>query len=117
MQSTYEFLIPVAMFFVVAIIVKIVSDNRIRHKLIDKDMVDENLKYFYLKRFAIHPLSNIKWGFILVGISIPLLLDQFFPDYFTGEGIMGLMFLFAGIGFIIYYFIAKREMEKNEVEE
>lgn len=117
MENLAEALIPVFIFMPVALIIKIISDNNIRRKLIDKGMVDENVKYLFLKKQSSHPISNLKWGMILIGIGLPLLLKQIFPSVISDEGMIGMMFILAGLGFICYYVIAKKELELQDREE
>lgn len=104
-------LIPIASFFAVVAIIKFISDNRIRRMLIEKGMVDEKLKYLY--REPDRSLSSIKWGMVLIGIGLALLIGQVFRYDLSDEATIGLMFLFAGLGFIIYYFMAKSKLSEN----
>lgn len=108
-------LIPIAFFFAVAIIVKFISDNKIRRQLIDKGIVDENIKYLYT--YEVQPLSSIKWGVVLIGIGLALLIGQIFHYEISEEVTIGLMFLFAGIGFVIYYFMAKKKLSDDNSKE
>lgn len=117
MESNLEILIPLFVFLPVALIIKIISDNSLRRKLIEKGMVDENIKYLFMKRYTFHPMSNLKWGFVLIGIGLPMLLSQMLPRTLSDTGIFGLMFIFAGIGFVAYYLIAKNTIETKNEEE
>jgi len=116
-MSAFEVLIPISIIGFTALMIKIISDTIIRSKIIKKGMVDENLRYLYNKKPLFQHITNLKWGFILIGIGIPFLLRQLFPDLFTDEGTIGLMFILAGVGFILYYNIAKNESQQNEVNE
>lgn len=100
----------IAILSVVAIF-KIIFDNRVRRQLIEKGMVDENLKYLF--RESPHSLSSIKWGMVLIGIGLALFIGQIFRYDLSEEATVGLMFLFAGLGFIIYYFMAKNKLRDN----
>ncbi len=104
-------LIPIAFFFAVAAIVKFISDNRTRRMLIEKGMVDEKVKYLY--KDSVQPLSSMKWGLVLIGIGLALLIGQVFRYDISQEATVGLMFLFAGLGFVIYYFMAKNKLSDN----
>lgn len=108
MHNSMEILIPLGFFWMVAMIVKIVTDNRTRQKLIDKGMVDEKVKYLYTRNLQENPLQSLKWGIVLVGIGIALAIGQLFP-MMEGPALMGLMFIFAGIAFVIYYILAKKQ--------
>ncbi|MFZ5517968.1 MAG: DUF6249 domain-containing protein [Candidatus Zhuqueibacterota bacterium] len=115
MSNNLEFLIPLAIFLPFALIVKVISDNNVRRKLIEKGMVDEKIKYLFWKKYTTHPVSNLKWGFILIGIGLALLLGQILPDSVDESAVFGIMFIFAGIGFLAYYRIAKNVVEdKND---
>ncbi len=107
---SFEFLIPIAFFFAAVALVKIISDNRLRRHMIEKGNLDENIKYLYQQNQAPQPLSSIKWGLVLIGIGLALFLNQLFPYTISDEGTVGLMFLLAGIGFLVYYFIARKHI-------
>jgi hypothetical protein len=107
-----EFLIPIAFFIMVAMIVKYIIDNKTRRMLIEKGMVDEKVKYLF--RNGNQPFSSMKWGMVLVGIGLALLIGQIFRYDISEQATMGMMFLFAGIGFIIYYFMVKNRMDDTE---
>ena len=119
-----EGLVGVMIVFVIfasaAFVIKVVSDNRIRRRIVESGQVDEKIKYLYFKsgNKMFDPLSNVKWGMVLVGIGLALLLGQMFPYDITETMTIGFMFLFAGIAFLIYYFIQKGKSEvEPEVEE
>ena len=102
-------------FSVCAYVIKILSDNRIRQRIIESGQLDEKLKYLYLepKKGNLRPLNSIKWGLVLIGLGLALFLGRLFPYTIVDEMTFGLMFLFAGIAFIIYYFMAKSRLEEN----
>lgn len=107
-----EFLIPIAFFYMVVLIVKYVIDNKTRRMLIEKGMVDEKVKYLF--KNGTQPLSSMKWGMVLVGIGLALLIGQIFRYDISEQATIGMMFLFAGIGFIIYYFMVKNRIDDTE---
>ena len=104
----------VELMIVVAIVavIKIISDNRIKKMLIERGKVDENIKFLYQNKSLSDPLSSVKWGLVLIGFGVALLLAQLFPYTVTDEAMIGLMFLFAGFGFLVYYFMAKSQSDK-----
>jgi hypothetical protein len=63
------------------------------------------------------PLSNVKWGMVLIGIGLALLLGQLFPYDITEAMTIGFMFLFAGLAFLIYYFIQKVKSNGDDESE
>lgn len=111
-MNQFEFLIPIAFFVIVAVIFKIVTENRTRQKLIDKGMLDERTKYLFM-----HPappsLNSLKWGMVLIAVGLALALVNLFPIAFEGPASIGLMMLFAGTAFILYFIIARKHEEKD----
>ena len=103
-------IISTASFFFVYALVKLTSDNKIRHKLIDKGMVDENVKFLYTQQADMRVPNALKWGLVLIGIGAAVLIGQMVPSRMSGEVTVGSIFLMAGLGLMLYYFIAKRIM-------
>ena len=81
--------------------------------------MDEKIKYLYFKsgKKLFDPLRPVTWGIVLVGIGLALLLGQLFPYDITEAMTIGFMFLFAGIAFLIYYFIQRGKSEPETEEE
>lgn len=108
-------IIIVPIFFLAFVwMVKIISDNRIRRLLIEKGKLDESAKFLYQYQALAHPLSSVKWGLVLIGIGAALLLSQLFPYAFSDEAMFGLISLFAGLGFLIYYFLSKKQAGEGQ---
>lgn len=103
-----EILIPISFFIVTAFIIKVISDNKIRHRLIEKGEIDEKIKYLFTDKIQLKNLSSLKWGLVLTGIGLALFVGQLFPYAISEEMTIGGMFMFAGFGFIIYYILTKR---------
>jgi len=101
-------------FFSVVVFVKILSDNRIRSKLIEKGMLDENVKYLYSNRLEYHVPSALKWGMVLIGVGLAFLIGQLVPYDISDEVTVGSMFVLAGIGLLVYYAIAKRMADRSK---
>ncbi len=110
MEEFTPVLILVVIFYFVVELVRTVADNKLRAKLIDKGMVDENVQ----KLFAARPMgdagSSLKWGMVAVGVGTAFLVGMtpWVSREFRDEVTMGTMFLLAGLGLILYYFIARK---------
>ena len=52
---------------------------------------------------------------ILIGIGVAIFIREFL--YITDEAMMGLMFLFAGVAFLAYYFMVKNKSDNNWLEK
>lgn len=111
-MNTFEFLIPISFFVVTAAVIKIITDNRTRQKLIEKGMVDERTKYLFTSSTP-QSLNALKWGMVLVAVGLALAVVNMFPLAFEGPASVGLMLLFAGIALLVYYFVAKKSEDKG----
>lgn len=105
-------------FFAVVYVIKIVSDNRIRSRLIDSGKIDEQIQYLYASPHSKErdPLSSLKWGLVLIGLGAALFIGRLFSYEMQEEATVGFMFLFSGLAFLIYYFASKNEQKKNPSE-
>ncbi len=98
-----EVLIPMTIFTAFYFIIKVFTDYRLKRMLIDRGLVSEGKQMFADKPLSENPLTSFKWGLILVGIGAAILLRELFPFTITEQAMVALMFLFAGISFLIYY--------------
>ena len=98
-------------------VVKIIADSVVQHRLIERTASDIEAA----KALRLHPemvnLSSLKWGMVLVGIGLAWLVSRWMPYYWHDETVIGLMFLLAGIGMLVYYPIAQRKLKQIEQEE
>ena len=109
-------IVPVTIFIVIAVIVKIMSDNRVRRLAIEKGVVNKDIKFLYYDRFEGKVPSSLKWGFVLIGIGLAVFIGQIVPYGMTEEITIGGMFFLAGVGLVVYYFVANRIYKKVKEE-
>ncbi len=110
----FEALIPLTFFAVVFGIVKVLSDNHLRKMLIERGELNENARFVLAKYPADQAITSIKWGIVLVGLGTALLFRAFYPEVISDEGTAGLMLLLAGVGLLVYYFIARKFQTGSE---
>lgn len=99
----FEWLIPISLFVIIAAIFKMILDHKIRRQLIERGMVDENIKHLYPGQWDSNRLSSLKWGMVCIGIGIALLLGQLFPYNISDAMTVSFMFIFAGLGLLVFY--------------
>ena len=112
-MNNLEILIPISLFYIVYLIIKTVSDNRLRQKLIDKGLVDEKVKYLFVKNSELQPMPSLKWGIVLIAIGVALFVNAIFPLLMEGPASFGFVSVLAGLAFIVYYFIAKSQKDSE----
>jgi len=99
-----EFLIPIAFFAMIYGIVYLLVRRKERVTLIEKGT---NAKIFESSRQP----SSLKWGLLLVGIGLGILLGKVLAVYTTLDeepAFFSMICLFGGIGLITYHLIAKK---------
>lgn len=113
-----EILVPLGFFLSVVWIVKIISDNRIRRKVLDQRVSDE-LAEAILKKNVTAPSTYgaLKWGLIVLGIGAALVLVELFSIDVDEPLAYGLIFLAAGGGLVVYYLIVSEQEDKEHAEE
>jgi len=110
----HEILIPVVIFGSITLIIKIILDHRVRQKLIDRNMLNENVKYLKAGAPVESSLSSLKWGMVLVSIGLAFLIGQLAPKELEEEVILGCMFILAGISLLAFYGLADRLQKKGQ---
>ena len=113
MLDTEVFVVGIIFFSIVAI-AKIIADSMFRNRLTEKGLADEGVRKMYGTTAKMQSMSSLKWGMVMVGLGVALLIGQLFPRYIDDQITFGLMFLFAGLGFLIYYPIAARLSKDND---
>jgi hypothetical protein len=116
-----DMLRPVVMVLVVlvfAVIAKGVIDYLGRRHLIAKGALPEGRESDGPKATRWSLMSNLKWALICIGFGAAVILYDSFQDVFSMTGGFGLMFLGAGLGYLVYFLIAwqwsKKEEHRNE---
>jgi hypothetical protein len=117
MEDMVPVLVLTVIGFFVLELVKAVSENRIRAKLIEKGMVDEKVKLLLGTRPAPESASSLKWGLVLIAVGMAFMfvfaIQGWVPAGIRGEITAGAVFSMAGLAMIVYYIIA-RGREKKE---
>jgi len=112
MDHAWEVIPVIAFFVIIGVVVKYIVDYKTRTKLIEKGMVDENVKYLYADRPESKILSSLKWGMMLIGVGIAIFIGQMAPPDLVEEYTIGGMFVLAGLGLLLYYLIANKKVSK-----
>ena len=103
-------------FFSLVAMVKLLTDWRTRRHLIEKGVVDERVKQLFgISELSV--LSNLKWGMVLIGVGLASFLSRWLPYYMDDEGTIGLILIFAGLAFLIYFPIAQKKLKDVERSE
>lgn len=124
MDELAPVLVTLIIFYFVAYIVRISYETKIRHKLIDKGLTEEQARQINFGGFSFGGLSpqgpaSLKWGLVSTalgsGLFLRILVNSMIDADLRDEFTLGLMLFLAGLSLIIYYFIAKKlSNEENQ---
>lgn len=115
-----EILVPLGFFAAIVWIVKIISDNRIRRKVLDQRVSEELAEAILRKdKSELSALGALKWGLIVLAMGGALVLVSLFSIDMDGPLGYGLLLLAAGGGLVTYYLIASEhdEAQRKRNEE
>ena len=91
--------------FAIIIISRIKAENKIRQQLIEKGVSEETLKNMMLNGNQRARLETLKWGFVIGGTGIGIVISQLFSFGFMT---FATVFIFISIGLISYYFLSEK---------
>jgi len=118
-----EIIIPIVVvpviFFSIATMLKTISDNSVRRRIVDRGVLDENVKYLFVKQHLDFVPNSLKWGMVMVALGLAVLIGKLAPSSFQEEAMVSAMFILGGTALISYYFVARKfkEAEENKRDE
>lgn len=96
----------------IVITVKLLINGRIWKKLIENNLLRDNLQLPDLSTLEFDKLSWLKWGIVIISFSLSLILISIIPNNISDELKIGITGIFVGIAFIISYFISDKLVQK-----
>lgn len=99
-------LIPITFFIVSGFVLYFFLKSRHQERmlLIEKGVGGDDLKYLL---GGIYPKGNgtasAKWGILLVSVGLAIMTGLYLQEFMAEEIMAGVLFLYPGIGLLIYY--------------
>ncbi|MCF7886689.1 MAG: hypothetical protein K9M80_09355 [Candidatus Marinimicrobia bacterium] len=90
----------------IVITIRLLLQGRLWKKLIENNMVNENMDLPNLESFDNYKLSWLKWGIVIIAFSLSLIIINVIPAELSDVLKIGISGIFIGIAFIISYFIS-----------
>ncbi len=116
-ENLKEVLMPLAVFGgfggTVYFFTKAWADYVLKKKMIDKGYVNEDTQAIFKKYADENKYAALKWGLIILFGGLALMLMEFIPTNPESPLPYGLLAFFISLGFLIYYFVVKKEQEKK----
>ena len=87
-------------------IIKMFLDNRLKAKMIDKEVPEELIKQVIQPNHAEMIMDALKWVLLLAGLAAGIFTASLFPI-----GILTIAVIVSGaaLGFLVYYFLLKNK--------
>src|SRR5690606_20466501 len=87
-----------------------ISDYILKKKMIDKGYVNEDTQAIFKRNTDENRFSSLKWGLIILFAGIALIAIEYVPYDAESPLPYGLFAMSVSLGFLIYYFIIKKEL-------
>lgn len=115
-QALRDVLMPVAILGTIGtsivLFTRTISDYILKKKMIDKGYVNEDTQAIFKKNTEENRFTSLKWGLIILFAGLSLVVLEFI-DYETASPFpYGIFAVFVSIGFLLYYFMVKKELNK-----
>ena len=89
------------------------TDYILKKKMIEKGFVNDDTQAIFKKHTDENKFASLKWGLIIFFAGVSLVIMEYIPTT-TPESPMpyGLFAIAVSLGFLIYYFLVKKELNK-----
>ncbi len=104
----FAILIPIVLFVCIVMAIKIVVEARLRKRMVESNVSEDMVKSMLLADERNRRLSALKWGLVLTSVGVALGLVSALHLDSNNPGAFGLLVGAAGIGMLVYHFIADR---------
>lgn len=91
---------------------KIMTDYILKKKMIDKGFVNDDTQAIFKQHASDGKYSSLKWGLIAFFAGLSLIIMEYVPVQPQSPLPYGLFAVSVSLGFLIYYFMVKKETQK-----
>ncbi len=93
---------------------KVMTDYILKKKMIDKGFVNDDTQAIFKQHTESNKFSSLKWGLITFFAGLSLIIMEYVPTSPDSPLPYGLFAVSVSLGFLIYYFIVKKEIESKK---
>lgn len=91
---------------------KVMTDYILKKRMIEKGFVNEDTQAIFKQHTNDGRFSSLKWGLIIFFAGLSLIIMEFIPTGPESPLPYGLFTLSVSLGFLIYYYLLKKETNK-----
>lgn len=88
---------------------KVMTDYILKKKMIEKGFVNDDTQAIFKQHTSDNRYSSLKWGLIIFFAGLSLVIMEYVPTGPESPLPYGLFALAVSLGFLIYYFVIKKE--------
>jgi len=88
------------------------TDYILKKKMIEKGFVNEDTQAIFKQHTAENKYTSLKWGLIIFFAGISLVLLEYIPYDSQSPLPYGLFTVSVSLGFLIYYFLIRKDLNK-----
>jgi hypothetical protein len=95
---------------------KVMTDYILKKKMIDKGFVNDDTQAIFKTQgqSPYNKFASLKWGLITFFAGLSLIIMEYIPTSPESPLPYGLFALSVSLGFLIYYFVVKKEVESKQ---
>ena len=90
---------------------KVMTDYILKKKMIDKGFVNDDTQAVFKQHTVNNKFTSLKWGLIIFFAGVSLIIMEYIPTSPDSPLPYGLFAVSVSIGFLIYYFTVKKEIQ------
>jgi hypothetical protein len=94
------------------IFTRTLTDYILKKKMIDKGFVNDDTQAIFKKYPEDNRFASLKWGLIIFFAGLSLIIMEYIPRDVESPLPYGLFAMAVSLGFLIYYFIVKKDLIK-----
>jgi hypothetical protein len=92
---------------------KVMTDYILKKKMIEKGFVNDDTQAIFKQHTSSGKYTSLKWGLIVFFAGLSLVIMEYIPTSPDSPLPYGLFALFVSFGFLIYYFMVKKEIDSK----
>ena len=96
----------------IVLFTRTISDYILKQKMIDKGYVNEDTQAIFKRNTDENKYASLKWGLIIFFAGLSLIVMEYIQYETTSPLPYGLFAVSVSLGFLIYYFLMKKELNK-----
>jgi hypothetical protein len=95
---------------------KVMTDYILKKKMIDKGFVNDDTQAIFKTQSESgeNKFASLKWGLIIFFAGLSLIIMEYVPTTPESPLPYGLFAVSVSLGFLIYYFLVKKEIESKK---